>query len=246
MVVVTSPAQRSFSGTSAVNNSRAYATSAIEIEIEKNDPPGAHLAQVRDDVAHRLLQRPRTPGRRHDAELALEDAPAGRFDGVADVHHAALVEIAPGERQALEFQSGTLIVAALHAAGDEVLQQPRPRFLGISDDDAVGMVDGFLGDQRRVHAAEDHRDVPVPESPRQLVRARRGSGNDGDADQIGVNRVWIDVVHALVEQRDIGRNLRRDQGCQRRQRQRRVAHRPLPDAAAMTVERTARAEKRNP
>src|SRR6185503_20921453 len=106
-----------------------------EIEIEKNDAPGAHLAQVRDHIAHRLLQRPRAPGRRHDAELALEDAPAGRFDGVADVHHAALVEIAPGEWQALEFQSGTLIVAALYAARHEVPEQLRPRFLGVTDDD---------------------------------------------------------------------------------------------------------------
>src|SRR5262249_2374103 len=87
-----------------------------QVEIEKDHTPRAHLTQIGDDVSHRLLERPRAPRRGHDAEVALEDASAGRLDRVAHVDHAALVQIAAREWQAVELQTGALVVPALQPA----------------------------------------------------------------------------------------------------------------------------------
>ena len=110
-------------------------------------------------------------------------------------------QIAARKRQVVELQPGALIVPALHAARREVAQQLRPGFLGIADDHAVGMADGFFGHQRRVHAAQHHGNIPRPERPRHLVGSGGGAGDDGDADQIGVKRAGIDFVHAFVDER---------------------------------------------
>src|SRR6185503_5206818 len=96
-------------------------------------------------------------------------------DRLADVDHAALVQIAPRKWQTAELERGALIVAALHPARRKVAQQLRPRFLGVADDDAVGVAGGFVGDQRRMHAAEYDRDASRAERARQLVRTRRGA-----------------------------------------------------------------------
>ena len=80
---------------------------------------------------------------------------------------------------------------------------------------------------------------------RELIGARRRAGDRADADQVRSMRVRIDLLDALVDDPDLRGNLRRHQRGERGQRQRRVAQRLLPDAAAVPVERPARGDEKD-
>src|SRR6266581_7897834 len=92
-------------------------------------------------------------------------------------------------------------------------------------------------------AAEDNRNAALAKLRGNFVRARRSAGDRGDADEIGLDAVRMNLFDAFVDDMNLCGNLGRNQRSQRRQRERRVSHRLLPDAAAMSIQRTARTEK---
>jgi hypothetical protein len=96
-----------------------------------------------------------------------------------------------------------------------------------------------------VRSAEDHGDAARTEACRQLVGARCGAGNDRDANDVGIDIVG-NVGDALVNEGELWIEVRRRERRQRGERQRRVAQRPLENAAAMPVQRALWRDERNP
>ena len=130
-----------------------------------------------------------------------------------------------------------LIVARAHLAGDKVAKQLRPALLGISHHDGIGMRLGVLGHQGNVGTAEHDLDVSLAKPAGQLVAPGRGAGDYRYSHKIAI-QIRGNVADPFVDQDQTMFDFARDQGCERRQRQRRVAQRALEDAAPMPVEGT--------
>ena len=117
---------------------------------------------------------------------------------------------------AREIEVGGLCVASPPAAGDVVAQQAGPLVLGVADHDGVGVGLGIVGDEGHMGPAEHHGGAPPAEVLRQLVGPGGGAGDDGQADDVGVE-VRIDVLDALVDADHLGVELTGHERGQRRQ-----------------------------
>ena len=98
---------------------------------------------------------------------------------------------------------------------------------------------GIIRHERHVRAAEHDGDAARTECGRHLVRARRGSGDDREADDVG-GQIAIDVLDAFIDELEIGVEPRRHERGERRQRQRRVTQGLPEDAATMAIQRPLR------
>jgi hypothetical protein len=79
------------------------------------------------------------------------------------------------------------------------VEQLRPRIFCVADDDGVGVRLRVFRDERHVRPAEDDGDAATSKVIREFVRAHRGSGDDGEADEIGVE-IQRDIGDTLVNQ----------------------------------------------
>ena len=166
---------------------------------------------------------------------------------------SGLVLIAPGfgagtvpmRVRALFILALSLLIAPLQA----VDSLATPTNLGqlvwlMGNEIGVGVLLGFVGHECHMHTTQHHGDVPCAEVVGQFVGAGRSAGDEADADQIGVG-VEIHIGDALVHEDDFGVEFGGNERSQRGQRQRRVAQRLAPRAAAVTVERSARGDEQN-
>ena len=92
-------------------------------------------------------------------------------------------------------------------------------------------------------ATQNHGQATLAKLSGHFIGAWRGTSDGADAHQVGVELVRLDLVNAFVNHPDFGIQFRRDERCQRCQRQRRITHGLFPDAAAMAVERAARSQR---
>ena len=215
-----------------------------QVQVDEDQLAAAVPADVGHDVGDGLLQRLATPRGGHDAEVAVVDAPTRRLEhGIGDVP-VRRQQVAAGERLVGQIEVRRLVVPRSQLPGGEVAEQPRPRFLGVPDDDCIRVRPGVVGDERDVRPAKDDGDALRPEPGRQLVRPRGGAGDDGQADQVHVEPVGH-VGDPLVDQRQLGVQLRRHQRRQRGQRERLVPERPLEDPAAVAVQRPLGRDQRD-
>ncbi|MFT3917221.1 MAG: hypothetical protein QM704_24975 [Anaeromyxobacteraceae bacterium] len=160
-------------------------------------------------------------------------------------YFAGFEELAPREGQPGEREVLALRVARREAPGREVAQEPRPGLLGVAGDHRVGVRLGLVRHERRVRPAEHHLRPAGAEPVGDGVAAERGAGDERDAHEVGVDPVRVDVLDPLVEELDLGVQLRRDVGGERRERERPVAERAAEDAAAVPVERALRRDERD-
>src|SRR4051812_1436058 len=106
-----------------------------EIEIDKDEFAGAVLGDVRDNLGDRFVKRFFAPSRGDHAKITAVYAAARGLENVVRQKVRAGQQIAAWERPAADLEAGRLIVAWLHFIDAEVMQQLRPRILGVTDHD---------------------------------------------------------------------------------------------------------------
>ena len=153
-------------------------------------------------------------------------------------------KIAAGKGTVCKVKSGRLVVARLQLAVGKITQQLRPGIFGVADDDGIGVRLGVVGNERYVRPAEHDRDAALPKMIGQFISAHRRAGDDGQPNEVGI-KIKRHIGNAFIEQLQINGNFRRNQRRQRGQRQRLVAQRFFPDAAAMPVKRPFRGNQNN-
>jgi hypothetical protein len=99
----------------------------------------------------------------------------------------------------------------------EIIDEPRPRLLRLADDDALGILRGFVWTQRRMESTHDDGHAATAILARDLIRAARGVRLDADRNQIG-RLVERYPFHPVVMEADV--DVRRRQPRDRRRRQR--------------------------
>ena len=133
-----------------------------QVEIEEDDAPS------RASAGCRRRRRPpafaaAAPCRRHDAELALIDASARRFERVGDVDQAGVEELALGKRQVRQLQrrdSGRSAAPCVPRRNRAAAPATTPRH---SRPPCCRHGDRFFGIERRVDAADHDGNAAGPE-----------------------------------------------------------------------------------
>ncbi len=84
----------------------------------------------------------------------------------------------------------------------EVVEELWPRVLGFADDDGVGVMRRFLGEDRGVHTTQDDGLAPLAELRGHLVAARDIRGHGADTDDVAV-LIEIEILEVLFDERDV-------------------------------------------
>lgn len=215
-----------------------------EIEVDEDEFMRAVLADIGDDLGDRFLERFFAPRDGDDAEVTAVHATARGFEDVIGEKMFAREKIAARERAAADSKIRSLVVAWPHGAGRKVAEELGPRIFGVADDDRVGVRCGVGGNEGDMRAAEDDGDTAAAEVVGEFVGADGRARDDREADEIGI-QIKRDVGDALVKQLRVCRHIGRNQGGQRGERERLIAQRFFPDAAAMPVEWALGGNQRN-
>ena len=190
-----------------------------QIEVDEEELALADPADILDHPLHRPLPLVSAPGGGRHAELAVMGAGTGRLEDRLGEELASVEQLTAGKGQVLmQLESRVLLVVPLESAGGKVIQQPGPGLLAVTAADGLGMLHGLLRQEGDMGTAEHHRNALVAEAAGQFVTAFGGAGDHGHADQIGL-QLGRDFLNTLIDQFDLGLQLRRDQRRQGGERQ---------------------------
>ena len=139
--------------------------------------------------------------RRHAAEAAVQGAAARRLDGSEGVSLGE--QIVSRDRDIAQIGPAAF-VARVQASVSRVFKDAGPHSLGLSRDDGIRMLPGFVLAHRRVDASEHDRHAEAPEKPGDFVGAIRLRREGSDSHEVRPGHALV-VRHAeiLVDDRDV-------------------------------------------
>ena len=179
-----------------------------------------------------------------DAEIALVGTTPAHFHRTPAKIVAAMNAGAVGRHDQLGVEGEGVLIHAIETAGGKIAEEPGPASLRVAADNRIGMAETFLASQGGMHAAEDDRGAPGPESLRDLEGPRGGAGDGRNADQVCWSRE-VRIFHHLVDDPDRGAQFRGDQRLEGGHGERRVAEVPAVDSRGAAVKIVLRMDEKN-
>ncbi len=183
-----------------------------DVVVPEHDRARRARRDLADDFVDRTVaHRPRTVEERDRTVVAAVGTPS-RCDGDRLPVAASFDEVPARGRHAGERRLPRRDVDRLELPAARVVEDARPRVLGLAHDHCVGMARGLLGESRRVGSADHHGHAATTELAREAVgvesRGRRGGDRHEVRRHVEPHRL-DDFVR--VRNRVLGRRQRRDQ-----------------------------------
>src|SRR6266581_9099120 len=198
-------------------------------QIKKEEVISLEALNLADYLLNGALKIAR-PGNGHNAEVALVWASTHGLDGIDRDISFALQQVAPGFRDVGEAIARSLVIAGSHLSGCKVAQELRPRLFCVPDDNGVRVRLSLVGNERRVYSTNDHRHTHLSQLAREIVDTRSIRRNTGDADNIGIDCLNVQLLDPFIDDTDLSIQLLWHERSQGRQGKRCVSERFTEDS----------------